>query len=66
MNVKEELKEKGYCVIPNILSFENIRELKEEFNNWKNTIPNYERLHKEIDPPIEYEIKIIYVAKKPK
>lgn len=50
MNVKEELKEKGYCVIPNILSFENIRELKEEFNNWKNTIPNYERLHKEIDP----------------
>lgn len=48
--IKEELKTKGYCVIPNVLSPEEITEAKTLFNNWRKSIPNLDQLHNTIDP----------------
>jgi len=48
--IKKELKEKGYCIIPNILDPIEVLEAKKLFMDWKNTIPNHDKLHKIIDP----------------
>lgn len=47
--IKEELKTKGYCVIPDILSPNEIAEAKQLFYNWQKTIPNHDKFHNIID-----------------
>jgi len=48
--IKEELKENGYCIIPNILSTDEISEAKTLFYKWQKTIPNHDKFHNSIDP----------------
>lgn len=49
-NFEEELKQKGYCIIENVLSKDEIDISKNMFFSWKNSIPNLDRLHNIIDP----------------
>ena len=44
------LKENGYVVIPNVLNIDEINKAKNLFINWKNSIPNLDKLHNTIDP----------------
>jgi len=47
---KTDLELNGYCIIENILSKEEIDKSKLLFHNWKNGIPNLDKLHNTIDP----------------
>ena len=49
-NYIKELKIKGYVIIPNILTISEIDKAKELFYKWKNTIPNHDKIHPEINP----------------
>ena len=44
------LKENGYVIIPNVLNIHEINTAKQLFINWKNSIPNLDKLHNTIDP----------------
>ena len=46
--ITKELEDKGYCIIPDILSESEIGYAKEEFNKWKINIPD--KVHQTIDP----------------
>jgi len=48
--IRRELLEKGYCVVPNILSNEDIEYCKELFKEWQTTIPNHDDIHNKISP----------------
>ena len=50
MDVQTELTNKGYCVIPNVLSDDEINEAKRLFYDWQKTIPNHDKVHNMIDP----------------
>ena len=50
MDIAAELQTKGYCVVSNILSNEEIYEAKQLFFKWQKTIPNHDKLHNAIDP----------------
>ena len=50
MDIRAELINKGYCIIPNILSNEEITEAKQLFYTWQKTIPNHDKMHNIIDP----------------
>ena len=50
MDVQTELTNKGYCIIPNILSKDEITEAKQLFYSWQKTIPNHDKIHNAIDP----------------
>ena len=40
MNIKQELETKGYAVIDNVLTKEEVENVKNEFFGWKKNIPN--------------------------
>ena len=48
--IKSNLQEKGYVIIPGILSPEEIQEAKDSFFEWKSSIPNHDRIHYKTDP----------------
>lgn len=48
--IKSNIHEKGYVVIPEILSPEDIRESRRMFFKWKESIPNHDRIHYKTDP----------------
>tara|TARA_B100001123_G_C15337008_1_gene1033248 strand:- start:382 stop:1377 length:996 start_codon:yes stop_codon:yes gene_type:complete len=48
--ISKELEEKGYCVVPNILSESEIKYSKNEFKKWQSTIPDHDKMHDKIDP----------------
>ena len=48
--IKTNLNEKGYVVIPNILTPEDVSYVKEIFNNWKDNIPCHDKIHYKTDP----------------
>ena len=55
MNLKNEdyiscLQQKGYCIIPNVLNEEEILTAKKLFFEWKQKIPNIDKIHELIDP----------------
>jgi ectoine hydroxylase-related dioxygenase (phytanoyl-CoA dioxygenase family) len=50
MDIRAELDNKGYCIIPNVISSEEITEAKRLFYTWQKTIPNHNKLHNIIDP----------------
>ena len=47
--IKKELLEKGYCIVPNVLSIEEVNEAKQLFYNWQKTIPTHDKMHELID-----------------
>jgi hypothetical protein len=49
-DIKNSLTTSGYCIIPNILSREEIDYAKQLFYDWQQTIPNHDKLHNIIDP----------------
>ena len=48
--ISTELNTKGFCIVPDILSNDELLEAKQLFYNWQNTIPNHNKLHDLIDP----------------
>ena len=46
----EELNEKGYCVIENILNPDEIFKAKEMFHEWYDSIPNMDVMHGKLNP----------------
>ena len=46
--IKDAFERDGYVIIPNILDQTEINEYIAEFNKWKNSIENFEELHKRI------------------
>lgn len=48
--INKELQEKGYCIVPDILSPDEIEYAKSEFRKWQTTIPEHDRMHDKIDP----------------
>jgi len=49
MSIKE-LNEKGYCIIENVLTPDEIQISIDEFKKWQNTIQNHDKVHNTIDP----------------
>ena len=49
-NITSHLKEHGWCIIPNILTPEEVEEAKQLFYNWQKTIPDHDNMHNTIDP----------------
>ena len=47
---KEELKEKGYCIIENVLSPSEIETATRYFRTWQNSIPNLDEFHHKFNP----------------
>ena len=47
---KRELETQGYCIIPNVLTSEEIKKAKTMFEDWQKTIDNHDKIHKAIDP----------------
>ena len=45
-----DLKKNGYVIIPNVISDEEIQIAKDLFYKWKNSIPNHDKFHSQIDP----------------
>ncbi len=49
-NIQEQLLLNGYCIIPNILTQEEIDQSKQMFYDWKNSIKDHDYLHNAINP----------------
>ena len=45
-----ELKEKGYTIIPSVLTSEEVELAKTMFYDWKNSVDNLDKIHETIDP----------------
>jgi len=50
MNIQDELLENGYVIIPNVLTDHEIEYSTCLFHEWQKTIPNYNEIHRKIDP----------------
>jgi len=50
MDIRTELETKGYCVIPNVLNEEECLQAYNMFNEWKDSIPNHDKFHCNVDP----------------
>ena len=48
--IKNEVNEKGYVVIKDILTSKEIKTYTEEFHKWRASIDNLEQLHQKINP----------------
>ena len=48
--IKQHLDEHGWCIIPNVLTREEIEEAKQLFYDWQKTIPNHDFMHNTVDP----------------
>tara|TARA_Y100000590_G_scaffold470610_1_gene666923 strand:- start:12870 stop:13739 length:870 start_codon:yes stop_codon:yes gene_type:complete len=48
--IKEQLESKGFCIIPNILTEEEICTAKQMFKEWQSTIANHDEMHSKISP----------------
>ena len=47
--IKQELSEKGYVVVPNVLTEEQVKYCKKIFKDWQKTIPNHDVLHNSVN-----------------
>ena len=50
MTFEQELKTNGYTIIPNVLTTNEIEEAKTMFKKWRETIPNHDWIHNNVDP----------------
>jgi len=48
--IKRHLVEHGWCIIPDVLSRDEIGEAKQLFYDWQKTIPNHDIMHNTVDP----------------
>jgi ectoine hydroxylase-related dioxygenase (phytanoyl-CoA dioxygenase family) len=48
-NYKEELYQKGYCIIPNVLDENEIKIASDLFRTWQSKIPAHDKIHDKID-----------------
>lgn len=48
--IQKELTEKGYCIIPNILTEDEIVKAKSMVKEWQSTIYNHDEIHSKISP----------------
>lgn len=48
--IKNELETKGYCIVPDILSPNEVEYSKLSFQNWMNSIENFDIIHDMINP----------------
>jgi ectoine hydroxylase-related dioxygenase (phytanoyl-CoA dioxygenase family) len=53
--IKHKLNKHGWCIVPNILNTDEIKEAKQMFYKWQTTIKNHDYLHKTIDPHSIYK-----------
>ena len=49
-SIKYNLSNFGYCIVPNVLSTEEVGISKSCFSQWKSTIPNHDKFHNKVDP----------------
>ena len=49
-SIKQKLERNGYVVISNVLSDLEIEHALELFHKWRNSVEDFDRIHKEIDP----------------
>lgn len=50
MDIQKELDEKGYCVVPNVLTPDEVAYAYDLFKKWQKTIPNHNRTHAILNP----------------
>lgn len=50
MSYKEELEEKGYCIIEHVLSFEEIKEARKYFDDWYYSHPQIKIISEKVNP----------------
>lgn len=50
MDIRKELDVRGYCVIPDVLTPDEVAHAYDLFKNWQTTIPNHDRIHAMINP----------------
>lgn len=48
--IKRDLDNNGWCIIPNVLKNEEVQEAKKLFYAWQKTIPDHYIMHNTIDP----------------
>jgi hypothetical protein len=48
--IKKNLSENGYCVVPNVLNSEEITEATRLFRQWQTNTPTLEHFHNTVDP----------------
>ena len=48
--IKQQLQTKGYCIVPDVLSNDEVLYCKNLFKDWQKTIPNHDEIHKSINP----------------
>ena len=53
--IKKDLQEKGYAIVENILSEEEIKEYTNEFHKWKTSVPKLDFFHKLGNPHCIYK-----------
>lgn len=49
-NYFEDLKQKGYTIIPDVITTEEVELAKRLFYDWQKTIPEHDKLHKNVSP----------------
>lgn len=49
-SVRQELEEFGYTVVPNVLAEDECKNAYRMFHEWKNTIPDHDYIHYNVDP----------------
>ena len=54
-NILQEIEEKGYAIVENVLSEEEINTATEMFHKWRTSVPDLDRQHKDINPHFIYK-----------
>ena len=54
-NIKKQLNKHGWCIVPNVLTKDEIYKAKQLFYDWKNSIENHDYLHNTINPHCIYK-----------
>ena len=48
--IKAYIAQNGFAIITNVLDQNEINNTKQMFYDWKNSIPNFDKIHDKIDP----------------
>ena len=49
-DIQAALNNDGYCVIPNVLTPDEVYLAKQSFKDWQATIPNHDKIHSTTNP----------------
>ena len=50
IDIKTELFKNGYCIIPDVLTNDEVQYAKSLFKEWQSKIPNHDKIHKSVNP----------------